>query len=72
MKITLARAYDLDGLYIDGLLKKQATVIDIDDVLIIAGREPFTLEKKYLNEDWLHHVGWELPTFEVDLVELDS
>jgi hypothetical protein len=74
MRMTVARSSDLDGLYVDGKLVKQGSSIDIDDVLLFSGSagSQFSLEKKYLNEEWINKVAYILPFHEKDLVELDS
>jgi hypothetical protein len=72
MRLTLARSTDYDGLYVDGVLARQCAVVDIEDLFVWAGKEPFTLVKKYMNEEWVRQTGYNLPLFEKDLVELDS
>lgn len=72
MKITVARSYDLDGLYVDGILVKSASIIDIDDVIAVAGKESITLSMKFIDEDFVRLSVYILPKFEQNLVELDA
>ncbi len=51
-KLVVARAADLDALYVNGILAVQKEEIIIDDILLSVGREPHSLKKVYVDEKW--------------------
>ena len=73
LNFTYAFGDCIGGLYKDGKLIVSGSHLDMDDLIIFAKKQPFTLKKLYIDDEWFRKIAcYYLPEDEKDLVLADD